>query len=214
MAFDWRQLSADLKQRYEGTYVWVTFPKSKEESLFRVDQITAAVKEPVLTMSNKEHGTISVNYDTSCELSFRFPDVGYSWFDGTIALYFRRLSARRWKRGVCGDNSQFATPYSDFYPLRAHVNEATLLTAFKPKFPSWEQALKVLSSGTVLSVPVSNRIALGLSPTSQITGNIMWFDMKPIAVVSDRDKIVLKESCFQQEVLDYLKRNSVNAQVV
>lgn len=215
MAFDWAQLTADLKQRYEGTYVFVSFPAEKKEDLFYVEKIESTRKEPIIRLRNNEIGQISLNYDTGQELSFRFPEIGYSLFEGKVALYYRRLSARRWKRGVSADNSQIVSPYNFIAPLRTSVHEKTVRAAFEGKTLTWVNALIALGTNGALSIPLTRHLVLGLSPTRAIAGYVLWFDMKPIGTAAvDGSRILVREEPFRQEVLDYVKKGGLNAEVI
>lgn len=206
MAFDWRQLHADFQQRHQETWTFVQLPHGAD--IFFITSIDRPSLEPVITLKNENQGQIVLNYDSSCELQFKFPKIGYFNHNGNIALYFRRKSAKRFKRGVCKENSQIISPYSSMFGFNVPFVEATLRSAFNPQYPVWPDAIDSLK-GKVLSVALSPELAVGNSFSSEEQRPILWFNTKPVAVAEGVSKVIVYEDIFKQEVVDYFKGTNV-----
>lgn len=213
MPFNWQQVSADLRQKYEHTFVWVT-TQSGEEELFFIERITENNAKPIMQLRNNSSGSIILNYDTSCTISFRFPDTGFFWHEKE-ALIFQRFSARRYKKGIAADNSEIYGPYDSFSKARVrNMTEEMLLSAFKPWFPSYLGAVKILEEQHAACVPLNRHIAIGLSPDRDLVGShIIWAMEIPVAVVVE-NRVEIKEAHFKQEILDYFRGTGANVQTI
>ena len=212
MPFNWKQLHADFKQKYEDTYVHVRFKPGSPKELFRIVAVSqsAGGLEPTLTLVNSEYGTVQLNYDTEAELMFDWPETGYSFHRKTMAVFFRRRSGKRYQRAPAVGNCEFAQPNGDYLRFPLHVNEELLKGAFNPQFFSWSRAFGMLDDGA-LSVPLSKHLALAHSPSASVAGPVLWFDNRPIATVS-QERVTVREEPFRQEVVDFTR--GLDVQVV
>lgn len=211
MAFSWQLLSADLRQRYEHTYVFVT-KSSGEDELFYMERITESDSKPTLHLRNNVSGTIVLNYDTSCDISFRFPETGFFQL-GYEALIFQRFSARRYKKGISSDNSEIYAPYDLFEKRKHAIDEDSINAAFQRKFPTFREAVGFLDSGKGICLPLSRYLAIGLSPHAGIQDKVVWYLETPIAAYRE-NRVEIKEQHFKQEVLDYFRGAMVNAEII
>jgi len=215
MAFNFRQIASDFDQKFTGTYVHVKTSPSATPELFYLKGIVSNDNgPPIITLLNQKKGSISLSYSTECEITFQFPQTGYFWHNEQEALLFRRMPARRWKRGVCAENSKIIVPYALWTrSLGVPITEKVLLEAFNPSYKSFTEAKDLLSSQKVISVPLSGQLALGASPSVKHPEPIIWFMAKPIASVHGR-YIRMRESQFTQEIIDYMQKSGEYAEII
>lgn len=212
MDINYRQIADDFRQRFLGTFVHIKFKADMKPELFILRDVQDGDAEPWLTFVNKKSGTVKLSYTTECEITFPFPKVGYFNHD-SYAVLFQRLPARRYKRGICSENSVMEIPYKAFYPINVAINEETLTEAFNVSYAPLYNAVDALDKGEIASVALSNTLAIGLSPSTKVKEYVIWFLAKPIATYS-RGIIRIRETQFTQEVVDYIKKSNSNAQVI
>lgn len=214
MGINYRQIGHDFAQKYDGTFVHVVFKPGQTPVLFQCAGVGQSDSgPPVLTLVNKEHGTVKLNYQTECEVSFPFPKCGYFWAENRVAAIFQRKHSRQYRRGICSSTASIQSPYTHFYPMRIGITEENLLSAFNPVFVQFLDAIEFIRRGNVLSVPLSSHLAIGASPSERISDYIIWFLGKPIATYNN-GVIRVREGQFMQEIVDYVKGSGVDAQIV
>ena len=208
---DWDQLGKDFIQRYKDTFVRVAF---NSESKYNVMLVEEVAENPLaVTLVNKKLGRIILNYQTDAEFNFEYPEVGYFNFRG-MACIFYRLHLRQWKRGICQNTCRIINPYSEFGIVGRWDNNpstAKLFAAFRPRRTvALSDALLKLDIGDFLSVPLTSKLAVGLSPSEKYKTPLLWYLDQVIGRVSvlksGKAKIILGESQFKQEVTDFLNK--------
>ncbi len=217
MALDHRQLTTDFKQRYEGTYVRVKFPSKPDKCLFYLAEISQATKFPILTLKNKQLGTIQLNYDTESEIYFDFPPTGLSFYEGQAVL-FRRHPTRQWRRGLCSGNASIQSLYQDAFSGIVSLGcpgltYETLAAAFQSRSLSFTEVRDSLKAGKIVSAPISKTIAIGLNPTTS-ENPIVWFLDTPIAELVGDTTIRMHEQHFQQEIVDYFAKERSDVRII
>ena len=214
MSVNFRQIAEDFSQKFAGTFVHVAFKPGEAPSLFQCTEVIRhSSSAPTLSLVNKAHGVVHLNYQTECEVTFPFPKCGYFWVDNTIAAIFQRRHGRQYRRGICSSTASITTPYARYYPLRFGINEDTLQSAFNPVYVTLDDAEKFIASAQSLSVPLSPYLALGASPSTRHNELIIWFLGKPIATYTN-GIIRVREAQFHQEIVDFVKESGANAQIV
>jgi len=214
MAINYRQIGHDFAQKYEGTFVHVAFKPGDKPALFQCAGVASSENgPPMLTLVNKEHGTIKLNYQTECEVSFPFPNCGYFWAENRIAAIFQKKHSRQYRRGICSSTASISCPYAAFMPMRIPISEENLQSAFKPVFVQLDDAIGFIQMQLALSVPLSSHLAIGASPSDRVSDYIIWFLGKPVATFNN-GVIRVREGQFMQEIVDYVKGSGANAQVV
>lgn len=214
MTINFRQISVDFEQKFAGTFVHVKTSSDKQPELFYLRGVLSVENSaPLLQLHNKEKGTIGLSYSTECEITFTFPQSGYFWHNKKDALLFRRLPARRWKRGCCAENSKIIDPYAVWTNKSYSIKEDILKEAFDPIFIPFGEAKELIATEKAFSVPLSRELALGASPSATHPEQVIWFMGKPIASVNGR-YIRIRESQFHQEVLDFMQKANEYVQII
>lgn len=169
---------------------------------------------PVLTLVNKRHGTIKLSYNTECEVTFPFPELGYFWYNNQVAVLFQRSNQRQWRRGICNGTAALVIPYHTYdRRLQLSFTEDVLTSAFNPIFVRFQDAVDLIQGKSALSVPLSSTLAIGASPDPDYHGLILWFYGKPVASLAN-GVIRMREAQFTQEILDYVRESGTNVTVV
>ena len=212
MAFDWQQCFADLRLRYEGTYLRVAFPKTpNKREIFYVGAVGQGNENhPFMEMHNSQMGKIVLNYQSECDIYFDYPKPGYFFHQDRMALLFYRIHLRQNKRGLSKQTGQFVSPYGGFFGGEVFsFNEEVVTSAFEERhFPTLPQAISLLE-GSALSVPLSSDLALGIHPDAKMgDAYLLWYQTQPIGYY--RNGFLVEESQFYQEVLDYVTHKGLH----
>ena len=208
MEFDWKQITADFRQKYEETFIRVALKDNLPYEVFLVSKVNTG-KPPSLKLINEKWGDLTVNYDTDLDVNFEYPEIGYFLYQGQATLVFKTYQ-RQWKRGICSSTLFFCFPYMEIvlhnyaFPL---IQEALVTAAFLPrKLYQLSQINTMLNKGSTLSHPLSNSLALGLS-LKENNKKLLWFLNKPVGEYNETKKtLVLNEPIIKQEIEDYLKQ--------
>lgn len=209
------QLYVDFKQRYEHTYIRTQFPQSPTKDVFFVESVKQGEKYPILCLRNDKVGAVQLNYDSESKILFDAPPLGYFWFDHKVALLYRRLSTRQWKRGICAGNSVITNGYMNhLWIINVPLSLVTLEAAYQHQHATFETAIDLLSSIKALSIPLSDHLAIGLSPLADGL-LIVWYEDTPIAKYHlTACRLHLFEKHFEQEVTDYFRKTNTYVQII
>ena len=201
MAFDWRQLGEDFRQKYEGCFCRYRSPLTGKEEVFQIVSVEVNNNSaPNLVLHNDKHGEMFLKYTTDAELDFTFPECGYFQLDDK-AIVFSRLFSRQWKKGICSGTATLTFPYpGGFYAPR--LDCGNLNAAFKraPVEPI-SQAIQRLKEQDLLSTPVSPVMAVGLGRKQELW---LWHETSLIGQI-DGNTLSVKVPAFQQEVVDHIR---------
>lgn len=196
----------DFSRRYADTYVLVKFPGDESENVFHVDQVVNDDDHgAVLQLSSNKYGSIKLNLATGHEILFRYPAVD-TFQHGKDSLYFRRVPARQYRRGLCNANAGFYLCTSNtalFDPPRWDWDLVN--SAYHPRKYSFEKAVELLNSGKYRSVALTQTgFSLSLSVTAETSYMLFYFDLlvgryhpetKQCVVVENAFHTVVKEIC-------------------
>jgi hypothetical protein len=183
------EIMQDFRRRWEGGFVWVEAPDSGEESLFHVDRITHdRTKVGTMELSSPEYGKILLNMGTAHTLKFKYPPVGV-FQNGVDAFMFRRVPAKQYKHAIYYGNSSVCPVYNPMVgrPSRNDRGDPLkfddVLAAFRGERYTFEDALKMLSSGRYRSVALQRNWSLCLNPMGK-EGYVLLYWETPVAMVS------------------------------
>ena len=215
MAINFQQLNTDFQQRYEGSYIRIRFPHTPNKVVFYVDKITLGTSYPLLHLINDTYGRIQLNYDSETDMFFKHPPTGYFWHQQKLALFYRKLSTRQWRRGVCANNSQITSDYSYIISIPTiGLTTECLDSAYKREIVTFSKAYKLIQTQQALSVPFSYKFSLGLNITEKTTP-IIWFETTPIAEIYNEGSVIMvHEKHFMQEVMDFVKKENINVSII
>lgn len=212
--FDWEQVTADFRQKFEHTYIRVSLKEGQPFEVFYVDRVVQG-KPTYLVLSNSNWGEIKINYDTELEVLFDFPRVGYFNFNDKYAAIFNRNFQRQWKRGLCNQTGLICFPYWPFRNYLPLLCEEAITAAFQPRSicPIY-QAANTLEFGSYLSVPLSESLALGLT-VKENNNLLLWFLEQPIGeYIKEKNTIKLHAAQMQQEVKDFLTQTGEDVAII
>ncbi len=212
MAQNWDQIGRDFAQKYLNTFIRAKVT-GKWEVVFVQEVILG--NPPVLLLKNSTFGDIKLNYDTNFELSFEFPKLGY-FLHERRAVIFMRQYLRQFRKGIHVHTTNFDCPYAMFIiSCQAYLNEELVKSAFESRsLLSLKKAFQKLKDENLLSVPVTNEMALGIHPFKDTL--LLWYLSTPIAeYIPLDDRLILREKVFTQEVTDYFRNiEDQNVQII
>lgn len=207
------EIMTDFRRRWEGGFVWVEAPDSGEESLFHVDRITNdRVKVGTMELSSPEYGKILLNMGTAHTLRFKYPPVGV-FQNGTDSYMFRRVPAKQYKHAIYSGNSSVAAVTDDMVGRagrnrdRENLKFDDVLAAFRGETYTFEDALKMLSSGRYRSIALQRNWSLSLNPMGK-DGYVLLYWETPVAIVGPKtgETIHIYEKSFEA-VLQQVKES-------
>ena len=209
---------AEFRKQYEGTFIRVKFESANDYCVVVVSAcIDDDIKHPYIVVSSPSLKQCAINWEESKQtIDYSFPTVGLFNFNNTFQM-FCRLPDRQFKRGILSSNSLILDPFYDIKiaskaltvvkikPLRP--DHSNLTSAFDNKFPtSLDQAVQSLNSSEQLGVALNPIFGLSKNPTVS-QDIILWKHLNMIGTLSKETKTIeVIESIFQQEVVDFLKR--------
>jgi hypothetical protein len=199
-----QQVLADFRRRYEGTFVFVEFPDSQKEALFKVDRIEESDSTVgIVCLSSNEYGKIRLNFATDHTIKFKYPPVGV-FQNGNQAFFFRRLPAKQYSRGICQGNSDVFAVTNGLYRYPTTLNFTTVDNAFKAQTFGVKEALAMLKGGKHISVALRDGFALSLSLSTQ-KGLIMYYFDLPVAwLTEDGDISTIMEETYSDQIKQVL----------
>jgi hypothetical protein len=203
-----QEILRDFQRRYEGTYIFVQEPESKEENLFRVDNIqTSEDKLGVLLLSSDEVGSIRLNFGSAHTLKFVAAPVGV-FQNGPDAYLCRRRPLRQWTKGICPGNTSIVPVTNVIAPLTPRpFNFALVSGAFERKTFTLKEALVLLGKEQVRSVALEQNFSLCQS-VNETPDYILMFWEQPVARLDKNGTLTrLYEASFEGHVAQYLLEN-------
>lgn len=206
---DWKQLSADFKQKYEGCWCHVTFENSKKDDIFWLSEVdVGSGRAPYLHLENEEVGEIILKYDGSkSDVEFKMPTVGlHQWKDQVFML--RRGYLRQWKAGLCQATMTPTNIYSRLFDgigMRDEWSESLVRAVFQPQ-PTISIKQAVESLDDKLAIAISEEFAIGQSVTDAMEFLVFYYE-NPIGTLNPTShRVVLREKQFQQEFEDFTRK--------
>ena len=193
----------DFSRRYQETYVLVKFPDEEKENVFHVDRVAGDDDHcAVLQLSSDEFGSIKLNLGTTHEIGFRYPAVD-TFQHGKDAVYFQRVPARQYRRGLCNGNAAFFLPVKSIIACGVTWDWKLINDAFNPQKYTFDQACQMLASGKYRGVALT---AQGYSVLLSLAGDseywIFFFDL-PVARYNSKNKAVtMVEKSFANQIKD------------
>lgn len=199
------EIVAEFRKKYEGTYVFVQTPDSKEESLFHMDRVTAGGDgHGMMQLSSEEFGKIRLNMATAHTIRFAFPKCG-TFQNGSNAYLFRREPRRQWQRGLCSGNGAIIDVSSAV--IEGHSRTAQMpfdftnvAAAFAGITYPFKAAVTMLASGKYRSVALAGGFALMLSPL-KTAASLLVYGGNAIALL-DKDGAIIRvlEIAFDRQI--------------
>lgn len=209
----------DIPKKYSGTYFQYRSIDSKEPwKTCYAEEIRIWYAE-----TDKQVNYFMVKFDgrwlksIEYEFKFDFPPIGVLNYKETIVIA-NKYPARQWKKAITTENFVVYFPtnsilsiLSDWYKLPEAISYEftwdveSVKELFNNKFFSYKQALLELQSG--------KRLACAITPEFFVTNShynesvLLWRYNIIIAEIHD-DSILYVESMFEQEAIDFFKRNT------
>lgn len=179
---DYSQLTKDFNQRYQNTWVWLTFPDGVCEFV-RISK--AFLKEsgsfPLIEFYSKSLGTNVIKFTTDYKFQFKRPPVGL-FQDGKYAILCARAMSQTYSKGVSPDTYHLSMPFHNYAPGvkgpyygSGDQWSECIKKAFEPKHFTKEEAIYGLNNGKFISVALSSRLALSLSMDSNDSFDVYHF---------------------------------------
>lgn len=167
----------DFRRRWNHTFVWLKMKSKSIESLAYIRDVEYDEnKIGVIHLDSAEYGSITINLGSADhQLNFRFPQVGV-FQHKTQAVLFRRIAARQWRRGICGDNSFLRNTTAPLVGNQVSFDLATLASAFEHRTIPLPQALEGLSEHRARSVALRDNVSLSLSLDSSSDYLVLYWD--------------------------------------
>jgi len=210
MATDWRQISEDFQQKFQGTYIRFSLKEGQPYQIAFVKRVNLG-NPPYLILTNESLGEWVVNYDTELDIDFQYPKTGIFFLEKRkTACLFTRQFYRQWKRGLCDQTVRISCPYDSI--LRAgssiKIEEDVLVSAFLDRETlSPKKAIDILKTKNALSVPLSSYFSIGLHTSAKDSNYLFWFLLTPVGEYdSGQNKLYIYEPKIKQEVLSYVQR--------
>lgn len=209
---NYKDVYADIRRRYERTYIFVSFPQSEEEVLFFVESISLKNNLPILKLFSKEYGNIELNLTTAHRIRFKNPKTGVFQHNQSAMILLRKPRTQ-YSRGISEQNTSINTieqnyfnksiPYQELHS-EGFVNEGVLQSAFKRQTYSVDKAIELLSSGNYASIALKNDFILSLSLQSKETTQFSLFLMKTyLGEISNKKEILF---LYEKFMLNSIKK--------
>lgn len=176
------QIIEDFRRRYGGTYVRVKFPNTNELGVFYVSRVDySADFGGQLTLDSRKCGTIRLNLGTDHGINFAWPKVGVYQF-GPRAVFFLRVPARQWARGICTSNAYVGT-YALLNSGDVSLDIDTVEAAYEHQTYSYSEAIEKLKSKAFQSVAMPNNFSVSLDCRAN-DKYLLWHWRNVVASVS------------------------------
>lgn len=95
------EILRDFRTKYQNTFVWLKTPETKKEILCCIDSVAEnRDRQAVIQLSSSEFGKLVINFASSHEMKFRFPNIGSFQHGKDSLLVFRRPPHRQYQRGL------------------------------------------------------------------------------------------------------------------
>jgi hypothetical protein len=196
----------EFSKKYSNTWIrYKSATASKELRPAFIRQIDFA--DMLVYLEVVDLGKITVRYSEAQfeeHIELGVPKTGYFNHNGFAFLLYK-TPARQWARGFCNTNHEIYNPFKKLLndPYQPSFGISTVTSIFKRTFPKTpDESLKCLE--TAQSVALSRHIMLSKSPLED-KFPLVWFDANPVGFVK-RNKFVIEEDVFSQEIQDDLRR--------
>ena len=185
----------ELNQFYRHTYLRLK-PTNTVILMDVIDYKSASI------IFTSHSGTLTLTYPECLDLiNFHSPETGYFNYR-TQAYYLYKYPLRQWKRGFCN------TTHEAYNPLRRLLHQG--FNRFSIGWSSAEEIFNRKFKSIVndnkkdCSWAINSNLMISKSPTIE-PFNILWYQITPVGIVAD-NKIIVKDSNFEQEIHDELKQ--------
>jgi hypothetical protein len=180
---DFNQLTKDFNQRYQNSWVFLTFPDDTTEFV-KINK--AYLKDhgqfPLIDIYSKDLGNNTIKFTTDYKFKFRRPKIGL-FQCGKFAYVCARTTNQTYSKGVNSDSYQMNHIFfrgapnimPEWYGDEMQWGEV-VKKAFDPKYLSKQEALSGLSGGRYFSCALSNRIGVSLSLESNEHYDVYFYD--------------------------------------
>lgn len=214
---DLNALNQDIRQRFESTYVRLGSERTGKTQVFFLEKVVPGTPYPTLQLKNDDVGSVQLKYDSNVRILLQPPESGYFFFREKYALVFQRWMGRQWKRTVCSGNSRIHCPYNEIalgVGPQTRLSTELVSAAYAAERRTYQEAVDMLDKRLALSVPISQHLALGLNPVG-VKSHVLWFLQTPIAEVFAAASVIrMHETPFNQEVVDFCKKENLRAQII
>lgn len=183
------EIKSDFRRRYEGTYVMVEMPQSKQEELFLISVIIDGSDTTQLVLESPSYGKLIINYGSNHKIKFKFPKVG-TFQCGNKAYIFTRSPQRQYQRGISTGNSTISqTVHRVRRGTRSVLTHETLLAAFVKQVYSLGEALTLLGKKKWHSVALNKNYSISKYILEEGPYLLFYLDY-PIGTINKEGKIV------------------------
>jgi formyltetrahydrofolate hydrolase len=152
----------DFERKYQGSFVQVEL-ENKEPELYQLRKIIKNnTRFPQLELQSNKTGTILLNYNTKARIIFKVPQPRFIQVENQ-ALYYTRVPARQWKRGLNNSNSVVISPLEINNIKRNklfELNFKSINAIFNTKNSTLEEALYKLNKEKYNGVVLSKNMAI------------------------------------------------------
>lgn len=197
----------DFDKKYAETWLYLEFKNGPNGFYYYSHKAHSPIGTKVGFLKDQCAVYVREKDDPDIKVSVTIPEYGY--FNSNVhkgAYLFNRVAARQYKRGICSDNIVIQSPMLNIQPQRryrraSYIDSTVLQEALDKNFVDFESAIDKLD--TKLSVAVSSMFAISRS----------WYDERPflwmyynvVGLIDTKNKTVLVDPNFKQEVLDLLR---------
>lgn len=186
---------SEMSKKYLNTYLTLIKPDGKP-----IIVLYTGYENDGHWFTDPLNTKIKLKHDTTYRLVCEFPERRLFNHKGQ-ALEFVRRPNRQNKRGICKDNAMIYSPVRKLFGGDNHNwTIHTITDALYPEYPSFEEAIKLLSANQAISVAISPKFAI----THSITKHSYYYLFYSNILIGymNADTIHIKHSLFKQEVLD------------
>jgi hypothetical protein len=189
-----RNNAGDFLRRYQNTFGYYPLKDRAEKLLVKIDKVT----DTTVNFRDKDGYKYSAVADNNVQ--FEFIQVNKGWYNqaNSKPVFFSRVPARQWQRGISPQNTVCYTFADSGVLTKSHVDYDTvecIQNAYKPFIDAYFR-------GEISSVALNKFFAIGPEK------NLYMFDLLAGEIVED--KIKVKLPLFRQEIIDCVRRLNLN----
>jgi len=186
----------DFTRRYQGTFGY--FPVKDKSLLIQIDRVTGT------NVNFIDRDGYKYNAVVDSGVNFEFLQIDKGWYNNSEGspIFFSRIPARQWQRGISGANTSCLTFTGTKSLMKIAVNFQTL-DCLQNDYKSFIDAYRV---NKISSVALNKYFAVD-------TCQQLWlFDLLVGTIKNDLVTLIYPE--FKQEVIDCITRNKLPYVVV
>lgn len=158
------EILRDFRTKYQGCFVWAKLPNQDKEVLCTLDAVKEdRDRQAVLQLSSDEFGKIFLNFASTHELRFKFPNIGSFQYGRDSFVIVRRAPHRQYQRGFCAANHWMYNCASSIAAGIIPEAEFTLpvvAAAFEQKKYRGFEALSLLKKGKHRSIALDGMFSM------------------------------------------------------